>query len=39
LKASGLMRFERPLLGKADVRILIFEKSLRNDRFAPDSGP
>ena len=29
---------ERPLSGKADVQILDFEKSLRNDRYAHGSG-
>jgi hypothetical protein len=39
LKAVGFMKIERPLSGKADVQILIFEKSLPNFRFTPDSGP
>jgi len=33
------IEFERPLSGKADVQILVFEKSLRNGRHAPDCGP
>ena len=38
LKTAVLERFERPLSGKADVQILVSEKSLRNDRFTPGSG-
>jgi hypothetical protein len=33
-----LLTFERPLMGKADVQVLVSENSLGNDRFAPDSG-
>jgi hypothetical protein len=28
------IEFERPLSGKADVQIMVFEKSLRNGRYA-----
>jgi hypothetical protein len=36
--SHSFQEFERPLSGKADVQILIFEKSSGNDRFARDSG-
>jgi len=34
-----LAMIERPLTGKADAQNFVFEKSLWNDRFTPDSGP
>jgi hypothetical protein len=39
LKTLVFQQSERPLLGKADIQIRIFEKTLRNDRYTPDSGP
>jgi hypothetical protein len=33
------IEFERPLSGKADVQILVFEERLLNDRYTPGSGP
>ncbi len=38
LTTSIFKQIERPLSGKADVQILDFEKSLRNDRYAHGSG-
>ena len=32
------IEFEQPLSGKADIQILVSEKSLRNGRYALDSG-
>jgi hypothetical protein len=39
VKSSFFQQSERPLSGKADIQILIFDKTLRNDRYTPDSGP
>ncbi len=37
LITSIFKQIERPLSGKADIQILVSEKSLRNDRYAPES--
>ncbi len=34
----GFERFEGPLSGIADIQVLDFEKSLRNDPYAHGSG-